>query len=350
MINDSDTVVVPAGGSMRPRSPTPRWSIPGVGVLRPCFDRVNIVSSATVGALKRLLPMAALARVSHSFDIITYDGPDPRLRSRIVAVGTHSSNLWSLLAQHARALAQHRITQAEIAFDVSACSVDDARETMFKLVSLLAKPRHQRGHVLSVYKSYQTPPPGCVAEPTFYFENRNAGVKLKCYVRKRKLPAGGAFGEPCMRLEWTLTGQPALTRHLGGNHIRHLLTADLNAFLKRNIRLERPNYVALGNLLRGLKNLKKQWKEPKKAAFLILRRLAYRELGKFGDDSQLAVFVCQNSPAQIRGYCRELRDRKRGTRRGRPKERKPSSRRPITDHRINACFDRIELHPGYLPV
>ena len=34
-----------------------------------------MVSSATVGALKRLLPIEALEKASHSFNILTYNGP-----------------------------------------------------------------------------------------------------------------------------------------------------------------------------------------------------------------------------------------------------------------------------------
>lgn len=59
----------------------------------------------------------------------------------------------------------------------------------------------------------QTPPAGCVSEPTFYLEDRKGSVRLKCYVRQQKIPGGG-FGELCLRLEWTLTGQRALTCHL----------------------------------------------------------------------------------------------------------------------------------------
>jgi hypothetical protein len=335
--------------SISPPSQTPQWSIPGIGALQPCFDRVTIVSSATVGALKHFLPVEALKKVSHSFNITTYDGPDPRLHSRILAVGTQTSNPWSLLAKHARALRQNRITEAEVAFDVGVSSIDDARGTMIKLVKVLAKPRHQRRSVLSVHKPDRKPPEGCVPEPTLYFEDRRSSVKLKCYVRHEKLAAGGGFGELCMRLEWTLAGKRALTRHLGGNQIKHLLTADLNAFLRRNIRLERANHVALGNLFRGIKDLRKQWKDPEKQAFLRLRILADREEAKYGD-SQLALLVCQNSPAQIRGYCRELRDGNHRRRRGRPKKQNPSSRTPITDYRINQCFKQIQLIPATCPV
>jgi hypothetical protein len=141
-------------------------------------------------------------------------------------------------------------------------------------------------------------------------------------------------------LEWTLIGKRALTRHLGGNQIYHLATADLNAFLKRNVRLERVDHVALGNLFCGIKNTARrdrsctpteyktiwdQWKDPnyraKRAAFLVLRILADREEDKFGD-CQAAWRTCRDSPAQIRGYFRTLREGKRRRKRGRPKHKR----------------------------
>jgi hypothetical protein len=65
----------------------PPRRIPGIGVLHPCVDRVVIVSTASVGTLKYLLPLAVFKRVFHSFDVLTYKGPHPRLKSRIVVVG-----------------------------------------------------------------------------------------------------------------------------------------------------------------------------------------------------------------------------------------------------------------------
>src|SRR5262249_14350370 len=137
------------------------------------------------------------------------------------------------------------------------------------------------------------------------------------------------------------------TRHLGGNQIHHLATADLNAFLKRNLRLERVDHVALGNLLcpprRILPNAQGPWNDPdyraKRAAFLALRILAAREADKFGD-WEAAWRTCRDSPAQIRGYLRGLRDGKCPRKRGRPKH-KPRYRRPITDYRIDTCFQPI---------
>jgi hypothetical protein len=203
-----------------------------------------------------------------------------------------------------------------------------------------------------MHKPDDTPPAGCAAEPTFYLEDRNGSVGLKCYVRHQKQPGGG-FGGLCVRLEWTLTGKRALTRHLGGNQTHHLATADLNAFLRRNLRLERVDHIALGNLYCGIKNTARrvpsctrteyktiwdQWKDPNyragRAAFLVLHNLAAREEDKFGD-WEAAWRTCQDSPAQIRGYFRTLRDGKRPRKRGRPKH-KARYRRPITDYGAKA--------------
>ena len=75
----------------------PTWRIPGVGVMHPCVDRVVIVSTASVGYLKKFLPLPTLEKAFHTFDIRTYDGPDPRLQSRIVAVGAGNEMAWRLL-------------------------------------------------------------------------------------------------------------------------------------------------------------------------------------------------------------------------------------------------------------
>jgi len=166
-----------------------------------------------------------------------------------------------------------------------------------------------------------------------------------------------------VRLEWTLTGKRALTRHLGGNQIYHLATADLNAFLKRNLRLERVDHAALGKLLSPRSRIppnakaRAPWNDPdyraRRAAFLTLRLLAEREADKFGDDPTAAWRTCRDSPAQIRGYLRELRDGKRSPKRGRPKNksryRPITDFRPITDYRIDACFQSIELIPVTAP-
>jgi hypothetical protein len=164
-----------------------------------------------------------------------------------------------------------------------------------------------------------------------------------------------------IRLEWTLTGKSALERHLGGNQISHLQNADLNDFLKRNIRLERVDDVAVGNLFRGIKNSARRrrssqatgasprepWRHPnyrsRYAAWVLSLALASRHEQRLGDPD-LALRLSRNSAPLLRGYFRQLRDGDHPRRCGPPKKPR-RTRTPITDYRINACFKRVELIP-----
>jgi hypothetical protein len=366
----------------------PRWSIPGIGRLRPGYDAVRIVSSATVGSLKTRLPIANLKKASHKFDVVRFRDKFSGLRSEIRVTGTDDLSPWQILAKHEQALGSYRIVQVEIAFDIrprartntngdlGESAEDNTREKLFALVGLLAKPRHYREYLISVHEPELDPKPGYMAEPTFYFEDRRSSVALKSYCRYTKL-RHSAFGGPCVRLEWTLKGKAAIERHLGGNKIKDLLSADLNKFAKNNLQLEEVDYVALGKLIGGLplncksppavppikaKTVAERFKDPayrsRRAVDLMLRNFAYRELAKFKDDWEHALWACQNSPAQIRGYLRRLKQieeswrgqsrltstQKKGLRkRGRPRQR--TRRRAISNHRINACFKRIQLEP-----
>jgi hypothetical protein len=323
-------------------------TIPGVGQACVHFDRVCIASSRSVGALKKLLPLAELKQVTHKLDITTHRSPDPRLRSYVVAVEADGASPWQLLAHHEQALANYRITQAEIACDVNVDSITAAREAMRASVALVDKPWHQRSHLRLAHKPNETPPPGCVSElPTIYYEGPRSSVALKCYARYRKL-ADGQFGDLCVRLEWTLRSRRALERYLGGNQIKDLLEADLREFCRQNMRLLRVDYLALAKLLGvepviGKLPQTAQRNDPdyraQRAAYLRLQLLAQREYDKGNlPDLEWALWICQNSPAQIRGYCNELRDAERKTSRGRPRARSRSQPRRITDYRIRACF------------
>src|SRR5215467_5151115 len=116
---------------------TTRWSVPGIGIAWPCLDRVEIISSRSVGFLKHCLPIGKLEAASHAFNIIRYDGPDSRLSSRVVVVGTHATDPFSILLQHEADLGSYRITKAELAFDVDATAIDEARTNLFELVKLI---------------------------------------------------------------------------------------------------------------------------------------------------------------------------------------------------------------------
>lgn len=325
----------------------PLWRVPGVGVLHPSIDRVVIVSTASVGALKKLLPIAALEKAFHSFHVLRYSGPDPRLLSKIIAVGAGSDRLWILLKRHEKSLRRYRITEVEFAYDVRYCTIGQVKSGLRALIARLGKRWHQRRYLHLISGPGATASPGYLPDmPTAYYEDRRSSVPMKCYGRKAKLP-GGSFGACTIRVEWTLKGKPALVRHLGGNQINDLLAADLNAFLVRNLRLARVDHVAVGKLFSvrritshvrisrgGVSPILKQWRDPKyrarRAAFLVLRVLAYRESDgpspKFADFDE-ALLVCQEAPAQVRGYLRSLR---------------PGGK-PLTDYKINTCFRPVGL-------
>ena len=325
----------------------PVWRIPDVGVMHPCIDRIVIVSTASVGTLKKFLPIAALEKAFHSFKVVTYTGRDRSLRAKIIAVGAGNDRLWILLKRHEKTLQRYRITEAELAYDVSCYTLDQVKHGLNALVMRLDKRWHQRQHLHLVC---EPKPPSTISAgylpdvPTIYYERRRSSVAMKCYGRKAKLP-GGCFGRCVIRLEWTLKGGRALERHLGGNQITDLLAGDLNAFLRRNLRLARVDHVAVGKLFKVKRGgnhaprmscgaaspIMKQWQDPKyrarRAAFLVLRVVAYRESARLGEEH--ALHVCQESPAQVRGYLRSLRQ----------------GGKPLTDYRINRCFRPVRLLP-----
>ena len=158
-----------------------------------------------------------------------------------------------------------------------------------------------------------------------------------------------ASNGPCSR-------KPAITRHLGGNKIKDLLIADLGAFLDRNLRCEKVDVVALGKLFSlpptrkrprnkyttsALRSFYDRYNDPdsraERAGNLILRIIADRQDQKFPNDSSTGAV----SPAQVRGFLKELRDKNQRRRRGRP--RKVTQRRVrITDYKINRCFTLIK--------
>jgi hypothetical protein len=270
-----------------------------------------------------------------------------------------------LLAEHETVLGKYSVVLAEVAFNVMDSLIADARETIFALVRQIGKFRHLRRQLCQVHEPGQVPSsPGCLAEPTFYFEGRKASVNLKVYTRRQKL-AAGTFGDDHVKLEWTLSRKPAIKRHLGGNKLAHLLTADLNAFLERNLRLERVNHVALGYVLRGLSpnrrprgtqsptaakppSLLEQYRDPDyrawRTAHQVLLTLAFRDC-EGEDDWEQAKWIWGSS-AQIRGYLNGLRDPSRRRRRGRPKAPRLGVPKPITDYLIDQCFKRIPLTPS----
>jgi hypothetical protein len=326
---------------------TSSWAIPGVGELHAHFDRVVIVSPTPVRVLKTRLPDSTLSRTSHYFNITTYAGKNPKLRSKITVSCAQDHNPLAILKKYEALLGRYSVVDVEVAFDTANDNHAGASETLLALVGQLRKPWHRRGHLRVEHKPYGKTPAGCVPEPTFYFEDRKAGVKLKAYMRHQKLAGGGFAQEEHTRLEWTLSRKPAIKRYLYGNKLDNLIRADLNKFLARNLRLERIDHIALGNLFRIKTNL--GFRKPptdekaRRAAYFVLRCLAYRET-RDSDDGELMLWICQNSPAQVRGYLMSLRNRTCPRRYIRSKQI-TRRRKPITDYRINRCFKRVRLSP-----
>lgn len=263
-------------------------------------------------------------------------------------MGAGSDKLWTLLKKHEKALQRYSITEVELAYDAKYWPLGRAESGLLALLARLDKRWHQRGYLHLICKPGASASPGYLPDmPTAYYEHRRSSVAMKCYARKAKLP-GGQFGGCVIRLEWTLKGKRALVRHLGGNRIDDLLTADLNAFLERNLRLARVDHVAVGKLVNvklgrnhagsvsraGARSITEQWQDPKylarRAAFLVLRVHAYRELGRvparFASWEQ-ALHVSQELPAQVRGYLRGLRKGNKG----------------LSEYRISGCFRPARL-------
>jgi hypothetical protein len=343
---------------MRSASRSPKWSIPGVGVLHPGIDRVLIVSTMSPGGLHYRLPISDIKEVAHSFNILTYEGESPHLQSTInlTCVGVEPL---PILQANDVALGRHSVMEAEIVFDGHASSIDDALERQAVLIGQSRKPRHRRGFLWSVQELQPAASAGYVSAPTYYFESRKCGVRLKCYIRREKL-AGGEFGTNLIvRLEWTLAGKPALVRYFGGNQINDLLCGDLNAVLERNLRLDHVDHAAVGRLFRrsparfaraGISTaaelVTRPWHDPEYWARGALRVLAHREYarGRFASWEQ-ALRVCADSPAQIRGFLLAQREGAKRRKPGRPKHAARARKWSITDYRINACFRPMRLHP-----
>jgi hypothetical protein len=307
-------------------------------------------------------PVCIVERASYRFEITRYKGPNPRLRSVLTIICAGNDAPLRILSDCKALLRNHAAVAVEVALDAEGGTTLTAPESLLALVGQLVKPRQRRPRLRVEHRPDRAPPLGCLPEPTYYLEAGRSTVKQKVYARERKL-AGGGHGEPHVRLEWTLTGKRAITRHLGGNTIENLLSADLDRFIERNLRLEQVDHVTLGYVLRrvpanrrprkpsklsstGKMTIRDQWRDPdfwaRQVTLRTLRGLAHREL-KLGHypDFQHALATCQHSPAQIRAYLKELRDGTRPRRRGRPRNVKPA-RRPITDYQINSCFRKLK--------
>jgi hypothetical protein len=334
------------------------WAIPGLGRLYPSIDSVQIYSSATVGSVNHNYG-ALLKSLSHTFFVTTNNTNHPGNCSKLTVVGTNDSELWDALRAHDALLGRYTVGSVELAYDIEASSEDDARSKVRDIVALIQKPRHVRRHVISV-ESEQPPAPGQINGPTFYYEDRRSGVRLKCYARHRKL-AGGRFGAPCARIEWTLQRKAAVDRYLGSNKLDALTRVDLNKFVQSHLVLQKVDYGRFFAVWSG-KHLSQKLPQPRELDELtgtlterltnadfrlkgklnqLFRKLAYDHSN--GEEDFMSTWhLWRSSPAQLRGYLMNKASKRLPRKKGRPKKSK-TFRRTITRHRVNQCFTRVHL-------
>jgi len=314
--------------------------------MRPHFDRVRVGSTATSATLNTKLPVARLQAAAHEIAIGRM-APNSKYWSYInlTVAWASARNVLRLLRAQRQLLKTYAVLEAEIAYDIPASSIGEALAILIWIAARLGKRRHQRMHLRAEYEPNQKHlPPGKLPGPTIYFEDARSTVRLKLYARREKLPAG-QFGEPIVRLEWTLKGA-AIADHLGGRSLSHLLNADLMGFLHKQLVLEEVNHAELGKVL--FPRTISDEGRARRGSHLFLRKRAERDRRKLGGRTRgstkrrmvsrdIASLVAHHNPAQIRGYLRELQRSflERGLRqRGRLR---------ITNHRIDKCFRQIEL-------
>jgi hypothetical protein len=333
-----------------------KWAIPGLGPLHPSIDSVHFYSSATVGTLNYAY-RPLLKRLSHTFAVTANNQPGNR--SQLNVVGTNDPALWRELRAKDAHLGRYTVGSVELAYDIEASSEDDARSKVLEIVSLVHKRWHVRRQVIPV-QANQIPFPGHINGPTFYYEDRRSGVRLKCYARYRKLPVD-SFGEACARIEWTLQRKEAVERYLGSNKLKGLVQADLNSFIQRHLVLRMVDYGKLFAVWSGSRltsnqqqpkslhqltgTLKQRLTNPdfrlKRKLDQLFRKLAYDHSSGPGDFTN-AWHLWRSSPAQLRGWLMNMGTKPKRLKTGRPKKTK-THRRTISRHRVNQCFRRVHL-------
>ena len=314
----------------------------------PTIDRVELVSSVATYDLWQTLPIKKLKDAAAYFHIRQIKHPKSRYKSRIILICTPHADPIRLLFDSEPTLDNYVVSEAELAFDLPATSVEDAGEKLLWLACHIRKRNHSSGKVRVVSDAWEKPPPGCLNLPTLYFEYPSSTIALKLYARYEKLP-GGKFGKPIVRVEWTLRGS-ALERHLGGKRLADLVVADLNEFLEKQICLEQVDQDQLELLLSdgGRRFTRTRRRKSTKLDDKFQRPLSsiFAHTGNVSetwtrDESEFVRRIRGESPAHIWGLLRRLRDG--GQKSARMGQRRSRRRMKFSDHHIKKCFRHIPL-------
>jgi len=326
----------------------PRLYVPELGTLQPTFDRVIIASTVKEKDLWQALPIKDLKGAAHYFHIKSIADRSPWYASQIILTCTPFADPLWLLSLCDYALGFHVVSHVELAFDLPAASVEDARDKLEWLASRIRKRHQTRPGISIVSDDMNDPPEGCLNLPTLYYEDRSSTVNLKLYARQEKL-LRGKFGNLCVRLEWSLSGA-AIQRHLGGNQLDNLVDADLNGFLERQLCLEEVDLDRLDILLCGGRTKRRRTKKGKTRKPSRFPRTPtsaiFRHIGDISDtwspdDHELVRRIRQTSPAHIRGVLRKIV--KRVGRKCRVDQDRARRRNQLTPYRIDQCFKPVPL-------
>jgi len=326
-----------------------RLTISHLGAAYIDFDQVTLGSTVQPAQLRADLPMAELKAALFRFGV--YDSPpNGYYWSEIRATCTTGGGGLAALLPYAALLGRHAATEVEVAVDFPCNSAKATAEMLPRVVGQLDKRYHRRGQLrVEVDLMQNNLPRGCLPLPTFYFEDPWARTRLKVYGRERKC-SGGDLDGYVVRVEWTLRGDAISNQlRLGGRQVQELHGADLADFVRRNLIQAEVDHSRLGRLFlsRGqLQRLGRQKADPRfvpdgmtakdywamRAGMHFLYVRAVRDVDRLGGE-EWAIQVAQNSPAQVRGYLKELRQReeKRLSQSGRTGGR---TRRLFSRHRL----------------
>ena len=339
-------------------------AVPGLGAASVGFDQVTIGSKQEPPLLEAALPVADLEAQFHKFSIKP-SPPNAYYWTQILLTCTGAHDGLSPLLPHQRALDIHAVTEVEIALDFPVKG-DMVAAALLQPLRALWKRRHRRGHIRVAFKPHQIKPPkGKLPYPTFYLEDGDASVRMKIYARKAKLP-GGAFAEPVVRIEWTLTEDRIGSQlRIPGRTIADLASADLIDFVRRNLALAEIDLSELGRLFlkperaaelatreadrrfmpEGMTALD-YWTMRAGALFLMVR--ANRDVDQLGSQ-EWAETVALTNPAQVRGYLRELQRQEKAAASTTGKRKRRRKWR-FSDHRIRQIIRTKKWDCAQAPV
>ena len=312
------------------------------------FDKIRLVTNVSKRRLVQVLPLGQLRRHCRYFQVLDVRRGNPSFfRSAIEFGYSPATPFWNLLAKHEHDLGVYSIASIELAFDFPAKDERTARLMCLSLVPQLRKLWHRRKYIWSAFDDTKSPPPGIIAGPTFYFEDRKAQTALKAYCRYSKTRTGFNTNDPVVRLEWTLKNARAIKRKTGLVRVTDLVGFNPSNFLDRHFRLERINLHRLGAWLqpksrrpdRRASLVQFDYDAEYRAASVFLRVRAHKD-PQAEQDWQHTLVKWQSS-SQLRGYLRNERARVRSKSRPRTKWDKKLSK--LTDYKLAKFFDEVKI-------